>query len=155
MRKKHPIICAFTICIVLLCAGCRGEQAITEEYVKKIEPEARQYFEELAETAINEIPETITIEFQFPSKDFAKKKVEPIEKIISGYPVLLIGYGEVTEQQINDILKEAANRGFTVHFCFNGDKFRIYKAENGVVTVDEVTGRDGGAYHNESEYVFD
>lgn len=155
MKRKYLLLFLLLVCAALLLTACKDEKTITAEYVKKIEPEAKAYFEELAGTAIGEVPEKISIEFRYPSKDFAKMDVRPVEDIVSGYPVLLVGYSSVTEAQLSGILKEAAGRGIVVHFFFNGDTSRIYKAEGGSVTVDEMTGRDGGAGRIETEFVFD
>lgn len=149
---KKLLTSVLLLCIVCLLGGCKSKEDVTSDYVRKIEPEARPYFEELVQEAAGTVPGTLTIEFRYPTKDFAKKEILPVEEILSGYPVLLIGVSEVREEEIRDILKEASDREIVVHFFFNGDRSCIYKAENGRVTVDREQGADGGAMRIETEY---
>ena len=50
------------------------------------------------------------------------------------------------------MIKNAIDNNLSIDFYFDNDDYTIYKIRNDGVTIDMVTGKDGGLYHEVIDY---
>lgn len=143
-----------------LCSCSTGERIdkLAARYCEKIGPSITEYFSDLSEKACGVRPERVTSTMTCVSLDYLKKTTDSFETILENkqpvFVVNLVMPGSATDDNIELILKEAIARNIDVNLCFNNDDSRVFCIRDGSVTVDLKLGQDGGAMHEEIEYVF-
>lgn len=166
-NRKHNAwqMLVIFLSVLVLCAGCGSVEPKTEEtkeeaiseYCSGLEPEARQYFSGLVSQAAQVADAQISVDLRNAGTDFFQAQPMPLTDLLKNTsPILFIGIskdnGSFNEEEIQKILREAVKQEIAADLFFNYNDYYVYQVRPEGVTIDKVTGKDGGAMHEFLEY---
>lgn len=158
MFKKIFSVLFAMMFLLTLCSCTRDYSKQTKEFIESFEPDLTNYFIEFSESSCNVTPNKITANAESFATEELKNDSPSFETYLNDeYFYFVIGFtkedGSYSDEEINEMIKYAISNNLTVDFYFNNDDYTIYKIRKDSVTVDVVTGKDGGLYHEEREYI--
>lgn len=158
MRKKAFHLFIIMVLSLVLCSCSKDYSRQTEKFIQSLEPELTNYFIEFSKEACDVVPSKITPGVELISVEFLNNSNNPsFETYLNDEDFFFkIGlekeYESYSNEEINSIIKHAIENNLTIDFYFNNDEYTVYKIRKDGVTIDKVTGKDDGLFHEEKEY---
>ena len=157
MKKKIFTICIIMLLSLVLCSCSGNDAKKKEKFMQSFEPELTTYFTEFSKEACDVMPYKITPGAEYISPDDLKNSNPSFENYLNNKNFFFkIGFTKendcYTDEEINDMIKNAIANNLSIDFYFDNDDYTIYKIRNDGVTIDMVTGKDGGLYHEVIDY---
>ena len=172
MKRKIQLTAVIITVIAVIFTGCatgsgsgQSRNEALRNYSATIGDDAKDYFTELSESTCGVVPERVyfSIPDNTPDDILNAEPVSWEEMMMGASPTLIAELHKkpevynaeedcYTEEEIHAVLAEAVARGLVMDFCFDSDRETYEIDKDGKITVDTISGADGGALREKRDY---